>query len=124
MTRNDDLKDQSADKGMQLLIEAECQGLEEDLVRQLNKDLSMSGLEVSIPEGLSSGEVVRRLKEILEDLIREDFPGFLNLLYRADVSQSKMSRSEEIGFSDYIERSTYELLKREWQKVCIRNKIR
>ncbi len=110
-------------KGLQLLAEAEAQGLQEELVKQFNKDLSMSGVQASIDEGLSAGEVVMRLKRILKDLIQDDFQGYLNLLYRADVPQSKMVTSPETDFTEYVERSAYELLKREWQKVWIRNKI-
>lgn len=123
MTSAKDLEGSAGDKGLQLFTEVESQGLAIELIRQLNKDLSMSGLEASIGEELPPGEVVQKLKVILESLVRDNFQGFLNLLYRADVSQSKMSPSEG-GFPDYIERSTYELLKREWQKVYIRNKIR
>ena len=108
---------------LQLLAEAESQGLQEELVRQLNKDLSMSGVEASIDEGQSAGEIVHQLKRILQNVIRDDFQGYLNLLYRADVPQSKMVTSPESDFTEYLERSTYELLKREWQKVWIRNKI-
>lgn len=110
-------------RGLQLLAEAEAQGLQEELVKQFNKDLSMSGVQASIDEGLSAGEVVMRLKRILKDLIQDDFQGYLNLLYRADVPQSKMVTSPETDFTEYVERSAYELLKREWQKVWIRNKI-
>ncbi len=122
MTSAKDLEGTPGDKGLQLFTEAESQGLRKELIRQLNKDLTMSGLEASIEEDLPPAEVVRKLKVILENLVRDNFQGFLNLLYRADVSQSKMSQSEG-DFADYIERSTYELLKREWQKVWIRNKI-
>ena len=115
--------DNAEKKGLQLLAEAEAQGLQEELVKQFNKDLSMSGVQASIDEGLSAGEVVMRLKRILKDLIQDDFQGYLNLLYRADVPQSKMVTSPETDFTDYVERSAYELLKREWQKVWIRNKI-
>lgn len=123
MTPDDNSEGNPAAEGLQLFLKPESQGLQKELIRQLNKDMSMSGVDVSIDEELSPGEVVTRLKEILESLVRDDFQGFLNLLYRVDVPQSKMSRSEESCFSDYIERSTYELLKREWQKVWIRNRI-
>jgi len=109
--------------GLQLLAKAEAQGLQEELVRQLNKDMSMSGVEASIEEGLEAEEIVSRLKNILKELIRDDFQGYLNLLYRVDVPQSRMVASPETDFTQYVERSTYELLKREWQKVWIRNKI-
>ncbi len=112
------------EKELQLFSKPESKGLKEELVRQLNKDLSMSGIDASIAEELSPGEVVNSLKDILQGLVRDDFQGFLNLLYRVDVSQSKMRRSDESTFSDYIDRSAYELLKREWQKVWIRNRIR
>ena len=124
MTPDDNREGNPAENGLRLFSKPESQGLKKELVMQLNKDLSMSGLDASIDEELSPGEIVTRLKVILDGLVRDDFQGFLNLLYRVDVSQSNMSRSEDSSFSDYIERSTFELLKREWQKVWIRNKIR
>ncbi len=124
MTPEDYSVGDPTEKGLQLFSKPESQGLEQQLIRQLNKDLSMCGVNAWIDEDFSPGEVVRRLKEILDGLVRDDFQAFLNLLYRVDVPQSNMSRSEDSSFSDYIERSTYELLKREWQKVWIRNRIR
>ena len=124
MTPEDYSEGDSTEKGLQLFSKPESRGLEQQLIRQLNKDLSMCGVNALIDEEFSPGEVVRRLKEILDGLVKDDFQAFLNLLYRVDVPQSKMSRSEDSSFSDYIERSTYELLKREWQKVWIRNRIR
>lgn len=124
MTPDDNKEGNPAEKGLQLFSKPESQGLEKQLIRQLNKDLSMCGVNALIDEEFSPGEVVRRLKEILDGLVKDDFQAFLNLLYRVDVPQSKMSRSEDSSFSDYIERSTYEILKREWQKVWIRNRIR
>ena len=124
MTPEDYWEESPAEKGLQLFSKPESQGLEQQLIRQLNKDLSMCGVNTLIDEEFSPREVVRRLKEILDGLVKYDFQAFLNLLYRVDVPQSKMIRSEDSSFSDYIERSTYELLKREWQKVWIRNRIR
>ncbi len=112
-----------AKTGLDLVKQAASSGLVEELVRQLNKDLAMSGQTGSLAEGLAPGAIVNHLKDILDHLIRDDFQGFLNLLYRADVDQSKMTRSEGIGFAEYLEQCTYELLRREWQKVWIRNKI-
>ena len=124
MTPENYWEESPAEKGLQLFSKPESQGLEKQLIRQLNKDLSMCGVNALIDEEFSPGKVVRRFKEILDGLVKDDFQAFLNLLYRVDVPQSKMSRSEDSSFSDYIERSTYELLKREWQKVWIRNRIR
>lgn len=123
MKASEDMEDRLSHKSHQLLEKANERGLIEELTKQLNKDLSMCGLNFFIPENLVPGEIVESLKDILEDLVKDDFQGFLNLLYRVDVPQSRMRQSEESTFADYIDKCAHELLKREWQKVWIRNKI-
>ena len=118
-----DMEGRQSQKSYQLLEKANERGLIEELTKQLNKDLSMCGLNVFIAEKQVPGEIVQNLKNILEDLVRDDFQGFLNLLYRVDVPKTRMRQSEESTFTDYIDKCAYELLKREWQKVWIRNKI-
>ena len=118
-----ELKKSSGENGLTLMEDAKSKGLQVELIRQLNKDFSMSGLDVLIDEQAEPSEVVDHLKTHLEVLIRDDFQGFLNLLYRVDVPQSKMHQTPGSHFSQYIEKATYELLKREWQKVWIRKSL-
>jgi hypothetical protein len=118
-----ELRKSSDENGLALIEDAKSKGLQVELIRQLNKDFAMSGIDAVIDEQIAPVEVVGQLNECVEVLIRDDFQGFLNLLYRVDVPQSKMQQTPGGNFSDYIEKATYQLLKREWQKVWIRKSL-
>lgn len=55
MTPDDNKEESPAEKGLQLFSKPESQGLEQQLIRQLNKDLSMCGVSARIDEEISSG---------------------------------------------------------------------
>jgi hypothetical protein len=120
---NRETEEEENDPGLILLREVKQKDLLAALIRQLNKDFQLCGLESTINEKASVSEVVRNLAHILSQLIRNDFQGFLNLLYRVDIPESKIHRSETRGMDELIQDASYELLKREWQKVWLRNKI-
>ena len=112
------------DPGLLLLSEAVRAELLTSLIRQLNKDFQLSGVECCISEDASPQEIAHELERNLEKLIRDDFRGFLNVLYRVDVKESDLQQSEEQGMEEFANAAAYQLLKREWQKVWLRNKIR
>ena len=68
MKASEDMEDSLSLKSHQLLEKANERGLIEELTKQLNKDLSMCGLNFFISETLVPGEIVESLKDILEDL--------------------------------------------------------
>jgi len=107
-----------------LLQEVSSKDLLSEVVRQVNKDFQLCGLDGTIPEEGTPEQLVRHLRQILKGLIRDDFQGFLNLLYRVDISESDIHRSESRELDAFVEEAVYRLLKREWQKVWLRNRIR
>ena len=112
------------DSEIQLLSEALGHQLLNPLILQLNKDFSMCGIESPISESASPSEIVNELHRTIGKLIREDFQGFLNLLYRVDVPESELLRRKDQDMDAYIASASYLLLRREWKKVWLRNKIR
>jgi hypothetical protein len=112
------------DPGLLLLNEAVRAELLTSLIRQLNKDFQLSGVECCISEDASPQDLAQELKQNLEKLIRDDFQGFLNVLYRVDVKESDLHRSEVQGMDVFINAAAYQLLRREWQKVWLRSKTR
>jgi len=66
------------------------------LIRQLNKDFSLTGIDFAFEEKLQIKELVNQLNENIEYLIKNDFQSYLNLLYRIDISESKMKEMNEI----------------------------
>lgn len=111
------------DPGHLLLRKADRNELLIPLILQLNKDFELSGLDCSISEKAVPGQIAKELHRILEKLIRDDFQGFLNLLYRIDVPESGIHRTDNQDMDEFIATASYQLLKREWQKVWFRNKI-
>ncbi|MCU0395722.1 MAG: hypothetical protein MUF29_07415 [Chitinophagaceae bacterium] len=66
----------------------------------------------------SSPEWYRQLKEAVNQLIQEDFDGLLQLLYRVDVSESRLRQMlQQLPGSDAAEIITNLLLERQLQKI-------
>jgi hypothetical protein len=119
-----EINSEPGDQGQLLLREALQYDLLTSLIRQLNKDFELSGVEGSISEKATPAEIARELPQMIGKLIRADFQGFLNLLYRVDVSESGLHKTDNQDMDEFIAAASYQLLKREWQKVWLRNKIR
>ena len=93
-----------------------------NLIAQLNKDLSLSGIETQFNLNWSPAILIDNLNEIVSTLMKNDFQRFANLLYRIDVSEKKI---REIGTSDFdviVGEITVMILQKEWQKVWFRNR--
>lgn len=66
----------------------------------------------------SSPEWYQRLKEAVSQLIQEDFDGLLQLLYRVDVSESRLRQMlQQLPGSDAAEIIANLLLERQLQKI-------
>ena len=92
------------------------------LIAQLNKDLSLSGIETQFNLNWSPAMLIDNLNEIVSTLMENDFQKFTNLLYRIDVSEKKI---RDIGTSDLevmVSKLTLMILQKEWQKVWFRNR--
>ena len=107
-----------------LLKKIESQDLMVPFIEQLNKDAHLAGLEIKFETNLSSAQLVGDLYQILLQLITADFGGYLNYLYRIDVPERAMQSIIDSEPESIIKQVTYLVLKREWQKVSLRNKIR
>ena len=92
------------------------------LIQQLNKDLLLSGVEHQFSESLTPAELINGLNGLLESFIRDDFQGFLNFLYRVDIPESALQTSGSSGMTEYLQKCSFLVLKREWKKVWFRNK--
>jgi len=92
------------------------------LIQQLNKDFSLTGINNSFIENCSIHELVIQLSKVIENLMKSDFQTYLNLLYRIDISESKMREIDEIDTERIAQKVTSFILKREWQKVWFKNR--
>ncbi len=92
------------------------------LISQLNKDFSLTGINHVFEEKLSINELVNQLNENIGYLMKNDFQTYLNLLYRIDISESKMKEIDEIEIDKISQKVTSFILIREWQKVWFKNR--
>ena len=107
---------------IQLINEIKSQDLLQELVAQLSKDADLSGLEVNFADSVNAEKLVKQLYNVLVDLMTNDFRAYLNFLYRIDLSEQKLKSIPETEPKQIAEIVTFLVLKREWQKVVLRNK--
>lgn len=110
------------EESIALLRQIESQDLIRSLIIQLNKDAKLSGLSFELSENLQPKEIIAQLYQNLLKLITNDFDGYLNLLYRVDLSEQVMRSIQTTVPEKIAEHATLLVLKREWQKVFFRNK--
>lgn len=110
--------------GPSLLKEIENQRLLQELIRQLNKDIELAGLDFKILQKADAQETVEQLQSLLLKCIKTDFDGYLNFLYRVDVSEDLMRSLKESDPLMLSQKVTWIVLQREWQKVWFKSKNR
>ena len=101
----------------ELIIQISKTSLYSSLVHQLQKDFTLIGLEIDITKFENPLELFNYLKEIVSNLLQNNFNDFLNLLYRIDIPEEKITqiiRNENLDIEFQI---SFLILKREWQKV-------
>lgn len=95
----------------------------EAMRRQLEKDFySATFIEVSF-DGVTVEELVNQVHQEINRIVSTDVSKFSNLLYRVDVSEASVDALKGLPVEEYWEQLTFLILKREWQKVWIRNTL-
>jgi len=106
-----------------LLDQVQKEKLMQELVKQINKDASLSGIDFYLNEDSTVENIVDNLNNLITGLIKNDFNGYVNFLYRIDVSESELVKIREMDLNDLSKNITILLLKKEWQKVWFKNRI-
>lgn len=101
---------------------AEREGLYHKLIAQLEKDFSLANVSMPLGEEIAPEELAILLKEKLYVLLMEKFDEYLNLLYIIDVPEKALAKMTAIDAVDVSQHVTYLVLKREFQKVFLKNK--
>jgi len=101
----------------ELLVSVIDQNLYVALIRQLNKDFALANLGCLIVEDCIPELLRQELDVIIAELVNNEFDSFLNLLYRVDLSEHKITELSKENQEIYITSISYLILKREWQKV-------
>ena len=92
------------------------------LIEQLEKDFNFSGIELTFRKNCAPTSLVMALEKRLKQLINSDFAGYLNLLYRIDVSERDIRQTDGSDIDVLVNQVTFLILRREWQKVWMRSK--
>ena len=92
------------------------------LIQQLNKDFGLTAVDTSFEENISINELTLQLNMKIEYLMKNNFQTYLNLLYRIDISESKMREINEIDIEKISQKVTSFILIREWQKVWFKSR--
>lgn len=90
------------------------------LIQQLNKDFLRANISVQFSENLSPKELKSKLYQSIESIIKTNLSDYLNLLYLIDVSEVKIKQLQLESADNYLHKSVFLLLFREWQKVWFR----
>lgn len=106
----------------EIFKDAQNKELLRQLILQLNRDFHLTGINNSYKDDISVEELVLQLNTSISNLIKTDFQTYVNLLYRIDVSESKMRQIDEINTEKIVPKVTFLILSREWQKVWFKNK--
>ena len=106
-----------------LIKEANQLDLYPKLIQQLNKDLLYANINLEFDLEVLPTSLKLVLQEKVYKLIQEKFIDYLNLLYIVDVSEEKVRELDGNDTFQLSENVTFLILKREWQKVSLRNQF-
>jgi len=107
----------SYQNSIDLLTNVTNQKLYKQLVVQLNKDFSLTGIDLTFSKNNTPLELKEELQKSIKELVLHDFSSYTNLLYRIDVSEKDSQITESNDIDRYIENITFLILKRIWKKV-------
>ncbi|WP_435254162.1 hypothetical protein [Tenacibaculum sp. A30] len=97
--------------------------LYKDLIIQLNKDFSLTGIDIDFSKDSSPLALKESLQKIIKELILQDFNSYSNLLYRIDVSEKEIQNITSSDIDKYSENATFLILKRVWKKVWFKHQF-
>ncbi len=103
-----------------LLQHAQENKLYPKLVAQLEKDFGLANIPIKIGVGIVADELKDVLREKIYYLIMERFPEYLNLLYIIDVPEMAFRKVQVTDVVEVAEQVVFLVLKRELQKVWLK----
>lgn len=91
--------------------------------KQLEKDFYGATFQEVVFDGTTVEDLVMQVHQEIQRIVTTDASKFSNLLYRIDVSEASVDALKGLPIEEYWEQITFLILKREWQKVWIRNTL-
>ena len=97
--------------------------LYKDLIIQLNKDFSLTGIDFNLSLNSKPNKLIKDLKMLFQNMIAKDYQKFNQLLYVIDLPEAKLASLKERQLDDVIDRIIRLVLERVLQKVYVRQKF-
>lgn len=91
-----------------------------DVIKQINKDFELVGIDYKFKVKEHFYDFSAAFQQIIEHIINTNFDVFLNLLYRIDLDETKIRNIIQVEEENIYAKISFEILKREWQKVWFR----
>ena len=97
--------------------------LYKDLIIQLNKDFSLSGIDFNFSLDSKPNKLIKDLTLLFQNMIVKDYQKFNQLLYVIDLPEAKLASLKERQLDDVVDRIIRLVLERVLQKVYVRQKF-
>tara|TARA_B100000780_G_C21090377_1_gene439426 strand:- start:463 stop:813 length:351 start_codon:yes stop_codon:yes gene_type:complete len=92
------------------------------LIQQIKKDFALQGYPID-DFGVEPVQFFNLLYSKTQEFIESDFPALLNILYRIDISERKVSSRLSVSESDTAKVLIELIVEREIQKINLRNRF-
>ena len=94
-----------------------------DLIIQLNKDFSLSGIDFNLSLTSKPNKLIKDLTLLFQNMIVKDYQKFNQLIYVLDIPENKLESLKERQLDAMIDRIIRLVLERVLQKVYLKQKF-
>ena len=94
-----------------------------DLIIQLNKDFSLSGIDFNLSLTSKPNKLIKDLTLLFQNMIVKDYHKFNQLMYVLDIPENKLESLKERQLDAMIDRIIRLVLERVLQKVYLKQKF-
>jgi len=105
---------------LELLKLAKTENLLAKLIEQLNKDFQLSGISKKFENICPIEDLNKELTETILNLIQFKYDDYLNVMYRVDVSEKDLATIAHNNLIATVDQISFLILKREFQKVWLK----
>jgi len=94
-----------------------------NLIIQLNKDFSLSGIDFNLSLTSKPNKLIKDLTLLFQNMIVKDYQKFNQLMYVLDIPENKLAGLKERQLTVVIDRIIRLVLERVLQKVYLKQKF-
>ncbi len=94
------------------------------LIKQLNRDLILGGIDLKINESRLPNELILELTGLIKNLIQNEYQTFNQFLYTLDVSEKKIHNLTETNLEKLTPQIVKLILERLLQKVILKRQFK